>query len=120
MWICGLCVSTVIWLAVRGVRKTYDLEGVGNDADSHELLSVVAAVHHEGVGKTLNDGALGLAETLLGVAAGGVRKVDGSADLDVVAVWSHRQHSRFLVIAVSVSSMAHDCMCVCRPVSLSP
>jgi hypothetical protein len=86
MWICGLCVSTVIWLAVRGVRKTYDLEGVGNDADSHELLSVVAAVHHEGVGKTLNDGALGLAETLLGVAAGGVRKVDGSADLDVVAV----------------------------------
>jgi hypothetical protein len=92
------------------VRKTYDLEGVGNDADSHELLSVVAAVHHEGVGKTLNDGALGLAETLLGVAAGGVRKVDGSADLDVVAVWSHRQHSRFHVVAVSVSSVAHDCL----------
>jgi hypothetical protein len=97
---------------LRGVRETYDLEGVGNDADSHELLSVVAAVHHEGVGKTLNDGALGLAETLLGVAAGGVRKVDGSADLDVVAVWSHRQHSCFHVIAVSVSSVAHDCLSV--------
>ena len=98
------------------MRKTYDLEGVGNDADGHELLSVVAAVHHEGVGKTLNDGALGLAETLLGVAAGGVRKVDGSADLDVVAVWSHRQHSRFHLFAVSVSSVAHDCL----PVVVSP
>ena len=71
---------------MRGMRKTYDLEGVGDNADSHELLSVVAAVHHEGVGETLNDGALGLAETLLGVAAGRVRQVDGSADLDVVAV----------------------------------
>lgn len=82
---------------MRGGRKTYDLEGVGDNADSHELLSVVAAVHHEGVGKTLNDGALGLAETLLGVAAGRVRQVDGSADLDVVAVWSHRQRVRSML-----------------------
>lgn len=72
------------------MRRTYDLEGVSDNADSHELLSVVAAVHHERVGETLNDGALRLAETLLGVAAGGVRHVDGLADLDVVAVvtWS--------------------------------
>lgn len=56
-----------------------------NDADSHELLSVVAAVSHQGVGKTLNDGAVGLAETLNGVAASGVRHVNGVADLDVVA-----------------------------------
>ena len=74
--------------------RTYDLEGVGNNADSHELLSVVAAVHHERVGETLNDGALCLAETLLGEAASGVRLVDGLADLDVVAVWSHRQPLR--------------------------
>ncbi|KAG6413596.1 hypothetical protein SASPL_126310 [Salvia splendens] len=31
--------------------------------NSHELLSVVAAVHHEGVGKPLNNGALSLPET---------------------------------------------------------
>lgn len=65
---------------------TYDLEGVGNDADSHELLSVVAAVHHEGVGQALDDGALSLAETLGSIAASGVRKVDRGADLDVVAI----------------------------------
>jgi hypothetical protein len=27
-------------------RATYDLKGVGNDADGLQLLSVVAAVHH--------------------------------------------------------------------------
>jgi len=58
---------------------------VGNDADGHDLLSVVAAVHHEGVGETLNDGALGLAESLLGVTTSRVGEVDGLTDLDVVA-----------------------------------
>lgn len=28
-----------------------DLEGVGNDSDSHELLTVVSAVHHQAVRK---------------------------------------------------------------------
>jgi hypothetical protein len=64
---------------------TYDLKGVGDNADSHELLSVVAAVHHERVGETLNDGALGLPESLDGISAGRVRCVDRRADLDVVA-----------------------------------
>lgn len=59
---------------------------MGDNADGHELLSVVAAVHHEGVGKTLNDGAVGLAEALDGIATGRVRQVDGGTDLDVVAV----------------------------------
>lgn len=59
---------------------------MGDDADGHELLAVVAAVHHERVGETLNDGALGLAETLDGVAAGRVGEVDRLADLDVVAM----------------------------------
>lgn len=61
-----------------------DLESVLDDTDSHELLSVVASVHHQGVGETLNDGALGLAETLGGEATSGVGQVDGGLDLDVV------------------------------------
>jgi hypothetical protein len=61
---------------------------VGNDAHSHELLSVVAAVHHERVGEALDDGALRLAETLDGITTGAVGDVDGLADLDVVAVAS--------------------------------
>jgi hypothetical protein len=68
-----------------GSGGTHDLEGVGDDADGHELLSVVTAVHHEGVGETLDDRALCLSESLLGVSAGGVGDVDGGSDLDVVA-----------------------------------
>lgn len=68
---------------------TYDLKGVGDDADGHQLLAVVAAVGHQGVGETLDDGAVGLAEPLDGISAGGVRQVDGVADLDVVAAGRH-------------------------------
>jgi hypothetical protein len=68
------------------VVLTYDLEGVGDDTDSHELFTVVATVHHEGVGETLDDGALGLSESLDGISASRVRDVDGCADLDVIAV----------------------------------
>jgi hypothetical protein len=64
---------------------THDLKGVGDNADGHEFLAVVTAVHHEGVGQALDDRALGLSESLLGVSAGRVRDVDGGADLDVVA-----------------------------------
>lgn len=59
---------------------------MSDNADSEELLSVVAAVHHERVGETLDDGALSLAETLGGIATGRVGEVDGGADLDVVAM----------------------------------
>jgi hypothetical protein len=45
---------------------------VGNNAHSHELLSVVAAVHHERVGEALDDGALRLPETLDSIAASGM------------------------------------------------
>jgi hypothetical protein len=68
------------------VGSTYDLESVGNDADGHELLSVVTTVHHQGVRETLDDGALCLSESLLGVSTGGVGDVDGGADLDIIAV----------------------------------
>lgn len=62
---------------------------MGDNADSHELLSVVAAVHHERVGETLNDWALGLAETLGSITSSRVGDVDWSADLDVIAVESY-------------------------------
>ena len=52
-----------------------DLEGVLDDAHRHQLLAVVAAVHHQGVGQSLHDRALRLAEPLGGVAAGAVRHV---------------------------------------------
>lgn len=60
----------------------YDLKGVFNDADSEQFLAVVAAVHHEGVGEALHDGALGLTEPLGGVATSGVRQVAGMGFLD--------------------------------------
>ena len=41
-----------------------DLEGVLQDAHCHQLLAVVAAVHHERVGEALHDRALSLAEPL--------------------------------------------------------
>lgn len=56
-----------------------------NNADGHQLLAVVAAVHHQGVGQALNDGAVGLAEALHGISASRVRQVDRRADLNVVA-----------------------------------
>jgi hypothetical protein len=70
---------------LRTPCKTHDLESVGNNADGHELLSVVAAVHHQRVGETLDDGALGLPEALDGITTGRVRDVDGRPDLDVIA-----------------------------------
>ncbi len=66
---------------------TYDLKSVVHDAHGHQLLAVVAPVHHQRVGQALDDGALGLAEALHGVAAGGVGDVDGGADLDVISVF---------------------------------
>ena len=72
-----------------GRGGTYDLESVVYDSYSHEFLAVVAPVHHQGVGQALDDGALGFAEALHGVAACGVGDVDGGADLDVIATINH-------------------------------
>lgn len=57
--------------------KTYDLKGVSDNANGHEFLAVVAAVHHQGVGETLDDWALSLSEALDGVSTSRMRDVDG-------------------------------------------
>jgi hypothetical protein len=85
-----------------------DLEGVSDNAGSQELLSVVAAVHHDGVGQTLNDGALSLAETLSGIAASGVGDVDRGADLDVIAV---KKGLACLVLDNWPFNPLEDCIC---------
>ena len=46
-----------------------DLERVLDDAHRHQLLAVVAPVHHERVDETLDDGTLRLAEPFDLVAA---------------------------------------------------
>lgn len=58
-------------------QQVDDLKSVLDDADSHQLLAVVAAVHHHGVGQTLHNGALGLAETLGGITSSRVWQVLG-------------------------------------------
>ena len=59
-----------------------DLEGVLDDTDGQELLTVVATAHHERVDETLDNGALGLAEAADGVATSGVGNKHGVRVLD--------------------------------------
>jgi hypothetical protein len=59
---------------------------MSNNANSHDLLSVVSSVHHERVGETFNDRALGLAETLDSISASGMGDVDRCADLNVITI----------------------------------
>merc|ERR1719313_2228581 len=63
-------------------QQVDDLHRVLHDAHRHELLAVVPAVHHEGAGEALHDGALRLAEALGLVAAGRVRHEHGVLGLD--------------------------------------
>lgn len=55
-----------------------------DDAHGHEFLAVVSAVHHQGVGQSLDDGALGLAEPLHRVSSRRVRDVDRRPNLNVI------------------------------------
>ena len=59
-----------------------DLKAVLDDPHSHQLLAIVAAMHHQRVDQALNDGALSLAETLCGVTSSAVRKELGVFLLD--------------------------------------
>jgi len=61
-----------------------DLERVLDNSHGLQLLSVVASVHHEGVGESLDDWALGLAEALDGISASGMWEVYW-LELDVIA-----------------------------------
>ena len=58
---------------------------MSDDADSHELFTVVAAIHHERVCEAFDDRALSFSESLAGIATGRMGDVDGRADLYVVA-----------------------------------
>lgn len=49
---------------------------------SHQFFAIVSAVHHQWVGDALNNGALGLTETLGGVATSTVWQVNGIFLLD--------------------------------------
>ena len=53
-----------------------------DDAHGHQLLAIVAAVHHHGVGEAFHDGALCLAEALGRIAACAVGQVLGVLLLD--------------------------------------
>jgi hypothetical protein len=85
-----------------------------HDPDSHQLLSVVAAVHHQGVGQALDDGTLGFSEALDGVATGGVGDVDWGADLNVVAVVEKNVSTGInsLGLSTRIQPPAHSCICV--------
>jgi hypothetical protein len=80
-----------------------DLKCVCDDANCHELLAVVAALHHQTaqswsiqyseptkggqcapVNQSLDNRHLRLLELLLGITSSGVRQVDSMADLDVI------------------------------------
>jgi len=59
-----------------------DLEGVLDDAHGHELLAVVAAVHHQRAAQALDDRAEGFAEALDLVTASSVWYVFGGFTFD--------------------------------------
>ena len=84
-----------------------DFESVGDDSDGHELLAVVASLHHQAtenrrnqiegslrldqsvgqhrpIDETLHNGHLGLFELFFGITAGGVGQEHGMANLDIV------------------------------------
>jgi len=65
-------------------KKVDDFEGMCDNADCHELLAVVAALHHQTINQSLNNGHLCFLELLLGITSGSVRQVDSMADLDVI------------------------------------
>ena len=55
-------------------KQVDDFKSVFDNAHGHDLLAVVASVHHKGAGEALHDGALSLAETFDLIAASRVRE----------------------------------------------
>ena len=67
-----------------------DLKRVLEDSDSHQLLAVVAAVHHQRVGDSFDDGALGLTESLGGIPSSTVGQKLGIFLLDCQVILKSR------------------------------
>jgi hypothetical protein len=61
-----------------------DFHGLLHDTGGQKLLSVITTVHHERVGHTFNDGALGLTETLGSITTGSVREEDLATKFDII------------------------------------
>ena len=59
-----------------------DLEGMLHNAHGHQLLAIVAAMHHHRARQTLHNRAGGLAEAFNLVATSAVRQVLGRLVLD--------------------------------------
>lgn len=74
-----LCIrcDTPVRRAHLARQQVDDLEGVLHDAHGHQLLAIVASVHHHGVGQALHNGALSFTEALGCIAAAGVGEVLG-------------------------------------------
>ena len=103
---------------ILGSQQVNDLEGVLHNANSHQLLAVVSAVHHHRVGETFHDWALSLAETLLGISACGVRQIAGKLllDGDVILLKAKQSVSYwkvvFKTIPLTVNEMSDTCTSV--------
>ena len=71
-----------------------DLEGMLDNAHCHELLAVVAAMHHHGAHQALNDGAQSLSEAshLVSALSVGKEQLSRFADGNVVHQTQVRQH----------------------------
>jgi hypothetical protein len=63
-------------------QKVNNLKSLLDNSDSELLLTVVSTLHHHRVDESLNNGALGLSETLLLVTASSVRQVNSSRILE--------------------------------------
>jgi len=65
---------------LNGVQVSQQMNNFHSMLDNphgHEFLAIVSTVHHERVGKPLNNGALGLPEPLHRVPTSGVRNIGG-------------------------------------------
>lgn len=56
-------------------QQVDDLKGVLDNTHSHQLLAIVAAVHHHGVGQTFHNGTLCLAKTFCSITSSRVWQV---------------------------------------------
>ena len=71
-------------LFLKKEDDTYNLKSMCNDSDGHELLAVIASVHHHRVCQALNDWALRFSKPLDSISTSGVRCVDGCSDLYII------------------------------------